>query len=93
MADKTRFEIPAKPVHPLGWACENCFHVVKDSTPGSHAMKCTRNPPSAQAMIGHGGQFAGAISISPPVNVGEWCGEFRHSLDTSSPFADGERIA
>lgn len=71
MADKTRFEIAKKPVHPLGWACEICMHVVKDHTPGSNAMKCVRYPPTAQMIT------QGFISISPPVNLGEWCGEFK----------------
>lgn len=77
--DRTKFDsqraaIPTKPVHPLGWACENCFHVVKDTlTP---QMKCCRNPPSPQFAMMPGGAQA-VIAISPPVQLGEWCGEFR----------------
>lgn len=71
MADKTRFEIPKKAAHPLGWACENCFHVVKDTTPGSKAMKCCAHPPQAQFIQ------QGIISVSPPVQYGEWCGEYK----------------
>ena len=73
--DRTRFVIPEKPKHPLGWDCETCFHCVKDHTPGSAAMKCTRYPPNPQAVMGPGNtlQF---LSIAPPVNKGEWCGEY-----------------
>jgi hypothetical protein len=74
MVDKTRFVQPVRLVHPLGWNCENCFHVVKDPTPGSKQMKCCRNPPVPQfAQMGAG---SAVIAISPPVQAGEWCGEF-----------------
>lgn len=74
MVDKTRFEIPPRPVHPFGWACINCFHVVKDTTPGSKALKCVRNPPQAHMVMM--GQSQACVSISPPVQADEWCGEF-----------------
>jgi hypothetical protein len=77
MADKTRFEIPAKPVHPLGWKCDICFHVVRDPTPGSKALKCVRNPPVPQ-FVQMGGQQA-CVSISPPVQPDEWCGEWKRA--------------
>lgn len=67
-----RIEV-VKPVHPCGWACEKCFHVVKDST--SPAMKCVRYPPRSEAAKQQG-QIVGWMSISPPVQMGEWCGEF-----------------
>jgi len=89
MSDKTRFQIPEKPKHPRGWACENCFHMVKDNRPGSTAMKCTRNPPVPHPLIGPGGQFQGAMSISPPVNQGEWCGEFKRPDAMFPPSANG----
>lgn len=72
--DRTRFLVPEKPKHPLGWACEFCFHVVKEPS-GSGAMKCTRFPPHPQAVMGPGNQLQ-FLSISPPVNKGEWCGEY-----------------
>lgn len=69
-----RWTPPPKPVHRLGWSCENCDHVIKDSTPGSTAMKCVRYPPQAQLItMGQGQAWA---SVSPPVQAGEWCGEF-----------------
>jgi len=37
-------------------------------------MKCTRNPPQAQMVMMGGGQAV--IAIAPPVNPGEWCGEY-----------------
>lgn len=74
MSERTRFVVPEKPTHPLGWACENCFHVVKDTTPGSRAMKCCRHPPVPQFAAMSGGQAI--IAISPPVQEGEWCGEW-----------------
>jgi hypothetical protein len=66
--------MPEVPVHPLGWSCEKCFHVVKD--PNSTQMKCCRFPPiSTPVMDGRGGmQF---VTSSPPVQVGIWCGEFK----------------
>jgi hypothetical protein len=70
--DRTRFVIPEKPRHPLGWACENCFHVVKD--PASKAMKCCAHPPAVQMLMM--GPQAQIMSVSPPVQLGEWCGEF-----------------
>jgi hypothetical protein len=70
--DRTRFTIPEKPKHSLGWACENCFHVVKDTA--SKAMKCVRYPPHAMLMNVPGGQAW--ASVSPPVQAGEWCGEY-----------------
>lgn len=75
MADKTRFVVPEKLIHPLGWACENCFHIVKDPTPGSRQMKCCRYPPVPQFHSMSGGQAV--IAISPPMQPGEWCGEFQ----------------
>lgn len=72
--DRTRL-IPVKLIHPLGWVCENCFHAVKDPTPGSTAMKCSRNPPRSEA-IKQQGNIVGWMSITPPVQMGEWCGEF-----------------
>lgn len=75
MVERTRFEIPKKPVHPLGWKCEDCCHVVKDTTPGSKAMKCVAHPPQAQFVMM--GQSQACVSVSPPVQEGEWCGEFR----------------
>jgi hypothetical protein len=75
MVNKTQFVQPVVLKHPLGWKCEECFHVVKDPVPGSKQMKCCRNPPVPQfAQLG-GGQQA-VIAISPPVQPGEWCGEF-----------------
>jgi hypothetical protein len=74
--DRIQMMQPEKPRHPLGWACEDCLHVVKDSQPMSTAMKCTAHPPAAQALFNSMGQIAGAVSISPPVKEGEWCGEF-----------------
>jgi hypothetical protein len=68
-----RFELPEKPVHPFGWNCSDCFHVVKDV--GSKQMKCCAHPPTTQALT-QGAQFLGALSVSPPVNDGEWCGEY-----------------
>jgi hypothetical protein len=72
---RQRFVMPEKPKHPLGWACENCFHVVKDTTPNSIAMKCCRYPPDAQALNMGGGAMQ-VMAISPPVQLGEWCGEY-----------------
>lgn len=72
--DRPRFVIPEKPKHPLGWACEDCFHVVKDTAIGSKSMKCCAHPPIAQLVMMGGGQAA--VSINPPVQEGEWCGEF-----------------
>jgi len=70
-SDRTpRFTIPEKPRHPLGWSCEDCFHVVKDTTPLSKAMICRAHPPVAQLVQ------QGVASLFPPVNEGEWCGEF-----------------
>lgn len=74
MAEKTRFEVAHKPKHPLGFTCEKCFHVVKDHVPGSKAMKCVRNPPQVQFLMQGGGQAI--ISVSPPVQPDDWCGEF-----------------
>jgi hypothetical protein len=74
--DRTRFAVPEKPKHPLGWSCGNCFHVVKDVTPGSQAMKCCRYPPNTQAMISQNGMFQGTIGLSPPVTADDWCGEY-----------------
>jgi hypothetical protein len=74
--DRNRMIVPEKPKHPLGWSCASCFHVVKDPTPGSVAMKCTRYPPNTQALIGPQGQFQGTIGLSPPVTPNDWCGEF-----------------
>lgn len=74
MVDKSRFAIPAKPVHPLHWNCAECFHVVKDSTPNSKRMKCARFPPVPQYHAMGGGHAV--IAISPFVNADEWCGEF-----------------
>jgi len=65
-----RFMIPEKPKHPLGWNCSNCFHVVKDSSPGSAALKCVRYPPEVHIMQ------QGMMSVYPPTTDGEWCGEF-----------------
>jgi hypothetical protein len=70
MVEKTRFDLNEKPKHPLGWACENCFHVIKDSRPGSAQMVCHRYPPTAHMVQ------QGIASIHPPVSKGEWCGEF-----------------
>lgn len=78
MVERNRIEMPAKPVHPLGWTCETCFYVVKDTTPGSHAMKCCRYPPRSEA-VKQQGQIVGWMSISPPVQAGEWCGEFKRN--------------
>jgi hypothetical protein len=72
MVERTRFNVPEKPKHSLGWDCQNCFHVVKDTQ--SKAMKCSRNPPSAQMVML--GNSQACVSVSPPVQVGEWCGEF-----------------
>jgi hypothetical protein len=73
--DRTRFEIVKAPEHPLGWKCEDCVHVVKDPTPGSVQMKCVRYPPNVQFVnMGNGGPQM--MSISPPVQLGQWCGEF-----------------
>lgn len=83
MSERTRFVEPEKPVHPMGYRCENCLHVVKDLRPGSRAMKCCAHPPTAQGIFGQHGEFAGTISISPPVNEGEFCGEFK---DRSAPL-------
>jgi hypothetical protein len=77
--ERSQFGIPRRPVHPLGYACENCFYVVKDPTPGSRAMKCCRYPPLGQ-MVTLGGQQA-TVSISPPVNPDEFCGEFSDRED------------
>jgi hypothetical protein len=74
--DRIQMMQPEKPKHPLGWACEDCFHVCKDTRPLSEAMKCTAHPPTAQALFNQMGQMVGALSIAPPVNLGEWCGEF-----------------
>jgi hypothetical protein len=74
MADKTRFVIPERPKHPLGWKCEDCFHVLRDNTPGSNQMICTRNPPTPQMTPMGAGQAI--ASIQAPVSVGQWCGEF-----------------
>lgn len=68
--------VPEKAKHPLGWACENCFHVVKDTRPGSSAMKCVRYPPAAQLMQVPGPGGIAWASVSPPVQEGEWCGEY-----------------
>lgn len=80
MAEKTKFIEPVRITHSLGWACENCFHVVKDQTPGSVQMKCCRYPPRGEA-IKQQGQVVGWMSVSPPVRMGEWCGEFQTRLD------------
>lgn len=69
-----RIEV-VKPEHPLGWNCSNCFHVVKDPTPGSNGMKCVRHPPRSEP-VKQQGQIVGWMSICPPVQDGEWCGEF-----------------
>jgi hypothetical protein len=69
MADRTKFVIPEKPKHPLGWTCDDCFHVLKDPVGGQ--MVCQRFPPTAQVMPN------GIMSLHPPVNKGEWCGEFK----------------
>ena len=81
MADKTRFEEvrTAKPVHPLGFDCAKCKHVVKDPTPHSTAMKCNRYPPRAEP-VKQQGTIVGWMSITPPVQAGEWCGEFKPIL-------------
>lgn len=70
-----RFIVPEKPKHPLGWACQNCFHVVKDTTPNSRAMKCCRYPPSPQFAQLQGG-VAQVMAMAPPVQLDEWCGEY-----------------
>ena len=76
MADRTKFVVPEKPKHPLGWACEKCLYVVKDTNPNSKQMKCCFKPPIATfAMVGPGQQAV--IALSPPVQEGEWCGEFK----------------
>ena len=75
MVEKTRMVVPVVLEHPLGWKCEECFHVVKDPAPGSKQMKCCRFPPRSEAVKGQG-QIVGWMSISPPVQQGEWCGEF-----------------
>jgi hypothetical protein len=67
--DRQRTVIPEKPKHPLGWACENCFHALKD--PASTQMVCCRHPPVAQIVS------TGIVSLHPPVSLGEWCGEFK----------------
>lgn len=76
MAEKTRFVQPVTIEHPLGWKCEICFHAVKDPTPGSKQMKCCRYPPRGEA-IKQQGQIVGWMSVSPPVQEGEWCGEWK----------------
>lgn len=63
------------PKHPLGWSCGTCRHVVRDPSPGSEAMKCVRYPPTAQATMDPV-RGLGFMSISPPVQPGEWCGEY-----------------
>ncbi|HMD55717.1 MAG TPA: hypothetical protein VKJ65_14315 [Phycisphaerae bacterium] len=81
MADKTRFaEAPKATMHPLGWDCADCFHVVKQLMPdrgaGQIVMKCCRYPPTTQGIFGPRGEFIGSASIVPAVNPGEFCGEF-----------------
>jgi hypothetical protein len=76
MERRPRIEI-SRPVHPQGWDCERCAHVVKDTTPGSKAMKCCRFPPFPHMSVDQRtGQFA-FISVAPPVQPGEWCGEYK----------------
>jgi hypothetical protein len=72
MTEKTRFQIPARPVHPWGWACENCFHSLKDTA--SPQMICTHNPPTPQLSAIGAGQ--GIVAIQAPVSVGQWCGQY-----------------
>jgi hypothetical protein len=76
--DRSRFIVPEKPKHPLGWNCSTCFHVVKDTTPNSKAMKCCRYPPRSEPAMQQG-QIVGWMSISPPVTEGDWCGEWTHT--------------
>lgn len=77
--DRTRFVIPEKPKHPLGWACENCQHVLKQVTSARTDMVCRAHPPFAQLVT------QGVVSIYPPVSEGEWCGEFYPSNDNAPP--------
>jgi hypothetical protein len=72
MTERTRFVVPEKPKHPLGWNCSNCFHVVK--SPDGKQMKCCAHPPYGTMVNMQGGMAA--VSINPPVQDGEWCGEF-----------------
>jgi hypothetical protein len=74
--DRIHLMTPEKPKHPLGWGCEDCFHVVKDSNPLSKQMICRAHPPIPQAIMASNGQLIGMMSFYPPVNQGEWCGEF-----------------
>lgn len=62
--------------HPLGYDCEKCQHVVKDPQPGSAAMKCCRYPPTPQVTIDQRTGGVAFMSIQPPVQPGEWCGEY-----------------
>lgn len=75
MAEKTKFNVPEKKPHVLGWNCSNCFHVLK-AADGSPQMICTRNPPTAQLLMNSQGQPMGTASVKVPVSDGEWCGEW-----------------
>lgn len=81
MAERTRFQIPEKIKHPMGWDCATCFHVVK-SVPaiGAAQMKCCRYPPTAHPIM-QNGQPIGTMQISPAVNAGEFCGEYATAPD------------
>jgi hypothetical protein len=78
---------PERPKHPMGWSCVACFHVAKDNRPGSEAMKCCRYPPHAQAILGSRGEFMGTVSVSAPVTIHDWCGEFVTPNDMSLRLA------
>jgi len=78
-------DIPKLVISPDDEVCNNCEHIYRDSETAKQGA-CRRYPPTVLAIPQQNpltGQMAMTLqSLSPPVPLDYWCGDFEPSIDT-----------